>query len=177
MMTPLASMLRDETGTALLEALISLPVFAAVLAGTMALHATYSAKLEAKARGRRIAWLQADSGECPVRTCSSADCLSIEEGIRAGGLDALLSVRDDRFSLASLLSGVGRHLLGKATVGIGFAEASTPSSVRSGTTRHQGATTLLCNTTSRDTDTGASVLEYACATGLRMTDYAREVCK
>jgi hypothetical protein len=169
-------MLRDEKGTALLEAIISLPIFAAVLAGTVALHAMYSAKLEAKARARRIAWLQADSGECPVRSCSSGECVSIEEGIRAGGLDGLLSVEDGRFSLGSLLSGVGRYLLGKATVGVGFAEASMPSSMGSGLTLQHGATTLLCNTTSRDTDTGSTVLEYACAAGLRTTEYAREVC-
>lgn len=177
MIAPLARMLRNEKGTALLEALISLPVFAAVLAGTMALHGVYSAKLEAKARARRVAWLQADSGECPPRTCTSAECAPIEEEIRTSGLDALLSVRDGRFSLVSLLGDIGRYLLGRATVGVGLAEASIPMSVGSGSTLQQGLTVLLCNTTSRDTDTGSTVLEYACATGLRATDYAREICK
>jgi hypothetical protein len=177
MMAPPTRILRDEKGTALLEALISLPIFAVVLAGTMALHGVYSAKLEAKARARRMAWLQADSGECPAHTCTSAECAPIEEGIRTGGLDALLSVRDGRFSLGSLLGDVGRYLLGRATVGVGFAEAWIPSSVGTGSTVQQGMTVLLCNTTSRDTETGSSVLEHACATGLRATDYAREVCK
>ena len=177
MIAPLARMLRDEKGTALLEALISLPVFVAVLAGTIALHGVYSAKLEAKARARRMAWLQADSGECPPRTCTSAECAPIEEEIRTGGLDALLSVRNDPFSFGSLLGDIGRHLLGRATVGVGLAEASIPSSVGARRTLQKGLTVLLCNTTSRDTDTGSTVLEHACATGLRATDYARELCK
>ena len=55
MIRPFSQLLRDEEGTALVEALVSLPVFIAVLAGVVALNGVYSAKLEAKARARRLA--------------------------------------------------------------------------------------------------------------------------
>jgi len=170
-------LLRDDQGTAMVETLISLPVFVAALVGVVALNGMYGAKLEAKSRARRLAWLQADSGECPFRSCRSGDCGRIEGEIRADGLDELLSVRDSRFSLGSFLGDVGRYLLGKATNGIGLAEALIPAMVGSGLTSQHGVTTLLCNTTPRHADTGGSVLEHACRTGLATTEYAREVCR
>jgi hypothetical protein len=88
---PFSRLLRSEEGTALVEALIGLPVFVAALAGVVALNGMYGAKLEAKSRARRMAWLQADSGECPVQSCSNGDCGRIEGEIRAGGLDELLA--------------------------------------------------------------------------------------
>jgi len=173
----MSRLLRDERGAALVEALVSLPVFIAALAGVVALNGMYGAKLEAKSRARRLAWLQADSGECPAQSCRIGECGRIEGEIRAGGLDDLLTVRDGQFSLSSFFGDVGRYLLGKATNGVGLAVAATPMMVRSGRTSQHGVTTLLCNTTTRHTDTGGSVLEHACRTGLRTTEYASEVCR
>jgi hypothetical protein len=177
MIRSLSRSLRDERGAALLEALLSLPVFIAALAGVVALSGMYGAKLEAKSRARRLAWLQADSGECPTQSCRIGECGRIENEIRAGGLDDVLTVRDGQFSLGSFFSDVGHYLLGKATNGVGVAVAATPTMVGSGRTSQHGVTTLLCNTTARHTDTGGSVLEHACRTGLRTTEYAREVCR
>jgi Flp pilus assembly pilin Flp len=177
MIRPLPRLLRDERGAALLEALISLPVFIAALAGIVALNGMYGAKLEAKSRARRLAWLQADSGECPAQSCRIGECGRIEGAIRAGGIDDVLAVRDGQFSLGSFLGDVGRYFLGKATNGVGLAQAATSMMVGSGRTSQHGVTTLLCNTTARHTDAGGSVLEYACRTGLRTTEYASEVCR
>jgi len=159
------------------EALITLPVFVAALAGLVALNGIYGAKLEAKARARRMAWLQADSGECPVRTCQTGECGRIEGDIRAGGLDDLLSVGDSHFSLASFLGHVGQYLLGKATNGVGLSQALIPTIVGSGRTSQSGVATLLCNTTARSADDGGNVLEQACRTGLETMEYAREICR
>jgi|GEM_PF-1625716 len=177
MISSFLRLLRDDKGTALAEALISLPVFAAALAGIVALNAMYGAKLEAKSRARRIAWLQADSGQCPAQSCRSGECGRIEGDIQAGGLDELLAVRDSQFSLGSFLGNVGRYLLGKATNGVGVAEASMPTLMGSTLGSQHGVNTLLCNTTSRRTDTGISVLEHACRTGLGTTEYASAVCQ
>jgi hypothetical protein len=106
-----------------------------------------------------------------VQSCSNGDCGRIEGEIRAGGLDELLAVQDGRFSLGSFLDNVGSYLLGKATNGIGLAEALMPAMVGSGLTSQHGVTTLLCNTTSRHTD------EHACRTGLSTTEYASAVCR
>lgn len=167
----------DQRGGALAEALVSLPVFIAALIGVVALNGMYSAKLEAKSRARRLAWLQADSGECPAESCRSGECGHAETEIRAGGLDEVLTVHDSHFSLESFVGRVGRYLVGKVTRGVGLAAAATPPMVGSGLTSQRGVTTLLCNTVARRTDTGGSVLEHACRTGLRTTEYASEVCR
>lgn len=164
-------------GAAILEALICLPVLLVALAGIVALNGAYSAKLEAKAGARRMAWLQADSGECPATSCANGDCGGIEHQIRSEGLDRLLDVSDSRFSLRSFLGNLGRFLLGKATKGVGSAEAaSSPIFGRARTAQH-GITTLVCNTTSRYTYGLGNVLEQACATGLGTTEYASAVCR
>lgn len=168
---------RDEKGTAMVEALISLPVFVAALTAVVALNGMYGAKLEAKSRARRMAWLQADSRECPAQSCRSGECGRIEGEIRAGGLDDLLTVQDGRFSLDSFLGNVGRFFLGKASNGVGLAEARMPTTVGSEMGSQHGVTTLLCNTTSRHAEGGGNVLEHACRTGLETTEYAREVCR
>lgn len=168
---------KDEKGTAMLEALVALPVFAAALAVLVALNGMYSAKLEAKARARRLAWLQADSGECPAQSCRSGECGRLESEIRTGGLDDLLSVREGGFSLDSFLGKVGRFLFGRATNGVGVAEARMPALVPAGAGSQHGVTTLLCNTTRRHAGPSGNVLEHACRTGLQSTEYAREVCK
>ena len=170
-------LLSDEKGTAMVEALISLPVFVAALAAVVALNGMYGAKLEAKSQARRLAWLQADSGECPAQSCRTGDCGRIESEIRAGGLDDLLAVQDGRFSLDSFVGNLGRFFLGRATNGVGLAEARMPTTVRSDIGSQHGVTTLLCNTTSRDAEGGGNVLEHACRTGLGTTEYAREVCR
>jgi hypothetical protein len=112
----------------------------------------------------------------PLKVVGAASGRS-EAEIRAGGLDELLTVHGSRFSLESFVGNVGRYLLGKATNGVGLAVAVTPPMVGSGLTSQHGVTTLLCNTTARPTDTGGSVLEHACRTGLRTTEYAGEVCR
>jgi hypothetical protein len=173
----LSRLFADEQGSALAEALVSLPVFIAALVGVVALNGMYSAKLEAKSRARRLAWLQADSGECPAQSCRSGACGRVESDVRAGGLDELLTVHDGHFSLESFLGNVGRYLLGRATNGVGLATAVLPPMVGSGLTSQHGVTTLLCNTTARRADTGGSVLEHACRTGLRTTEYASAVCR
>lgn len=161
----------------MLEALVCMPVFAAALAAMVALNGMYSAKLEAKARARRLAWLQADSGECPFQSCRSGECGRAEGTIRTGGLDDLLTVRDSRFSLDSFLGNVGRFLLGKATNGVGVAEARMPGLVAAHAGSQHGVTTLLCNTTTRQADDVGNVLDHACRAGLQTTEYASEVCR
>jgi hypothetical protein len=177
MLRSLSLLIRDDEGTAMAEALIALPVLIAALAGVVALDGMYGAKLEAKSRARRLAWLQADSGECPVQSCRSTECGRIEGEIRTGGIDDLLTVRDSRFSLASFLGDVGHYFLGKATNGVAQSEAPIPRMVGEGRTSQSGVTTLLCNTTARSTDEGSSVLEHACRAGLRTMEYASEVCR
>ncbi len=177
MVASIPRVLTDESGTALLEALISLPVFAASLAAVVALNGMYGAKLEAKSRARRIAWLQADSGECPAQSCRSGECARIEGEIRAGGIDDLLTVHDGRLSLDSFLGNLGRFFVGKATHGVGLAEALMPTILSSEMGSQHGVTTLLCNTTARTAEGEGNVLEHACRTGLQNTEYAREVCR
>jgi len=170
-------LLLDDKGAALVEAVISLPVLAVVLAGVVALNGMYTAKLEAKSRARRLAWLQADSGECPAQSCRSGECGRFEGEIRAGGLDDVLAVESSQFSLRRLAGNLGAYLLGSVTNGVGLAEALIPVMVGSGASSQHGVITLLCNTTPRRTDAGGSVLEHACRTDLRTTEYASEVCK
>jgi hypothetical protein len=169
-------LLSDETGTAFAETLVALPVLGLILAGVLALNAAYGAKLEAKSRARRVAWLQADSGECPTRACNGGGCQAIESEMRARGLDALSSPRGGELSLSSFVGSVREFFLGRTTTGVGTARAPTPRLVGSGQTLQRGATTLLCNTTSRRTSSGESILDHACSTGLRLTEYAGEVC-
>jgi Flp pilus assembly pilin Flp len=169
-------LLEDQTGAAMTEALICTPVFAAILAGVVAFHGIYAAKLEAKSRARRLAWLQADSGRCPAQSCLNDDCGRAEAEVRAGGLDGLSRVRDTRFSLASFVGDVGRYFLGRVTHGIGVAATRMPSMVDPAAGFQRGATALLCNTTMRHAEAGGSVLEHACRAGLRTTEYAGEVC-
>jgi hypothetical protein len=158
------------------EALICAPIFAAILAGVVAFHGMYAAKLEAKSRARRLAWLQADSGRCPAQSCLSGECGRAEAEVRARGLDGLSRVRDTRFSLASFVGDVGRYFLGQATQGIGVATTRMPALIDAAVGSKRGATTLLCNTTMRHAEAGGSVLEHACRAGLRTTEYAGEVC-
>jgi hypothetical protein len=173
----LLQILRDVKGTALAEALVCLPVLVAILAGVVALNGMYIAKLEAKGWARRMAWLQADSGDCPARSCQSDECGRVEDQILADGLDEPLDVKDSRLSLSSLLGDLGHFFIGKVTNGIGVAGAPMPSTVRPELGHQRGVTTLLCNTRSRDTDTGESVLEHVCRTDLSTTEYASEICK
>jgi len=162
-------------GVAYVEALVVLPVFFAALAAVVALNNMYEAKLEAKARARRLAWLQADSGECPTRSCTSG-CEVAEEQIRTGGLDGVLSVHADGRALAPFLEGWSGHLLGRATQGIGIAEAALPG-MMGGSTVQTAHYTLLCNPGARTAGDGRGVLDYACASELDELEYAREVCR
>ncbi|KPK16449.1 MAG: hypothetical protein AMJ62_05545 [Myxococcales bacterium SG8_38] len=173
----LTSLLRDAKGAAFVEALVSLPVFAALLGATVAFNSMYGAKLEAKARARRLAWLQADSGECPARTCRSSACDAAEAEVHAGGLDDLEHINRNGMSLRSFVSRVRDYLIGTYTDGVGVAEAPMPSMSSSPTTVQRGVTTLLCNTTARHTESGETILQHACAAGLGTTEYAGEICR
>ena len=175
MKTP--QIIRDKKGTAFAETLVTLPLFAAALVGVVALNSMYSAKLEAKARARRMAWLQADSGECPAQSCRSGECGRVENAIRTGGLDDALSAGGGRFSVDSFLGDVGGYLLGRATNGIGLAEAPMPNGLGGGKTQQHGVSTLLCNTKPRMSSDGNNILEHACSTELRSTEYAGEICR
>ncbi len=175
MKTP--QIIRDQKGTAFAEALVTLPLFAAALVGVVALNSMYIAKLEAKARARRMAWLQADSGECPAQSCQSGECSRAESAIRTGGLDDALSAEGGGLSAGSFLGDVEGYLLGRATNGVGLAEAPMPNGLGGGQTRQRGVSTLLCNTTQRMSPDGSNILEHACSTGLRSVEYASEVCR
>lgn len=173
----ITTLLREQRGAAFAEALVSLPFFVALLGATVAVNGMYGAKLEAKARARRLAWLQADSGDCPARTCSSPSCEAAEAGVLAGGLDDLDHVGDHAMSLGSFVGRVRDYLIGSYTDGVGLAEAPMPSTWRSAKTAQRGVTTLLCNTKTRRTEGGDTILEHACAAGLANTEYASEVCR
>ncbi|MFZ1864130.1 MAG: hypothetical protein WAU39_07920 [Polyangiales bacterium] len=172
----LIELLRDEIGTALTEALISLPVFVALLGGTVALNSMYGAKLEAMARARRLAWLQADSGECRARSCTSTACQAAEAEIRSGDLADLDTVSRSGMSLGSFAIHVRDHLLGTYTDGVASAEARMPSTSSSPITVQRATTRVLCNATTRRTQQAQTILDQACSTSLGTTEYAREVC-
>ena len=167
----------DERGTAFAEGLVVLPFFAMALIGIVTLHNVYGAKIEAKARARRLAWLQADSGDCSVQSCQSTECGGAEAAIRTGGLDDALSASSSGLSLRTFLRDVGSYLLGKATVAVGVARAPRPSGLGGGHLEQRGLHVLLCNARSRTTPDGRSVLDSACSAGLGSVDYAREVCR
>ena len=173
----LTELLRDETGTAFTEALVSLPVFVALLGGTVALNSMYGAKLEAMARARRLAWLQADSGECPPSSCASSACRAAEAGIRSDGLAGLEVISGGGISLGSLVIHVRDHLLGTYTDGVASAKARMPSTSSSAITVQRARTRVLCNATTRLTEQGQTILDRACSTSLGNTEYAREVCR
>lgn len=160
----------------MLEALLTIPVLALVLAGALSLNAMYSAKLEAKARARRNAWVQADSGDCRGQSCASSECRGAETDLEAGGLGALSATGTGRFSLRSFVGDMGRFLMGSTTDGHGTATASTPRVLRIGRSEQRGKTTLVCNTRPSSSLGGKPVFEQACAAGLESTEYAREAC-
>ena len=167
----------DEAGTAFVETLVVVPVFAVILAGILALNAMYGAKLEAKARARQLAWLQADSGDCATQSCVGELCDSLEAQIRTGGLDAVLSAQSGRFSLGSLVGNVGQFLLGRVTHGVGLASAPLPGLLSSAQTTQRGRATLVCNTTSRREEPSSNAFDQACAAGLNEPEYASEACR
>ncbi len=165
---------RHETGTALVEAIIVAPAFALILVSALAVHSMYSAKLAAKERARRLAWLQADSGECSESSCSTPDCQRV-----AGEIDSALSVESVAaagLSLDTFLRNLRDFFIGGVTRGIARVDAKTPSMIPGGFTGQVGATELACNSRARTAENGDSVLAHACRTGLGSTDYAREVC-
>lgn len=177
MRSPIAKLWRDETGVAFAEALVTVPVLVALLGGTVALSSMYRAKLEAMARARRLAWLQADSGECPVRSCVSSACEAAETQIDSEGVSGLEAVGEGGMSLRSFVARARDYLVGTHTSGIASAEARLATTSRSATTVQRAEARILCNTTPKNTDEGRSILEEACATALGTTEYAREVCQ
>ena len=163
-------------GAAFVEAIVVAPFLGALLASVIALNAMYGAKLEAKSRARRLAWLQADSGECPTVSCTSAACSEATAEL-GRSLDGVATTRHDRMSLGAIAGKLAQALLGKVTRAVAAADADLPPAIGEGRTTQQGVATLLCNTTVRATESGRSALEHACAAGLRETEYAGEVCR
>jgi hypothetical protein len=166
-----------QVGAVFLEALAAVPFLAAVLAGVIALGGMYSAKMEAKARARRLVWLQADSGVCPAEACATATCAAAQRELRDGGIDALGSVRGGGRSLGGFVGNLGRFLVGSVTRTQAGATATVPRRFRGGQTTQTGRMTLLCNTTAEEMGSEGTALEQACKGGLERTEYAREVCK
>lgn len=167
---------RAHAGTALVESVIIVPVLGLILAGVLAVHGLYAAKIEAKARARRLAWLQADSGECPASSCSKPDCEATVREIRDRGVNALQTPGSGRFRLGSFLGELGGFFIGRATFGAATATARLPRLLRRGQTKLPARMTLICNTRARSNESGVSILEHACNTDLRTTEYAREIC-
>lgn len=166
----------SSAGTALVEAIVVAPTFALVLGAALALHSMYSAKLTAKERARRLAWLQADSGECPASSCSTAECDSALREVE--GAFGAAEVSANGLSLNRFLDRARDFFVGKTTRGVASAESKVPAAiVRNGVTKQSGATEIVCNTRARQTSAGESVLDHACRTDLRTTEYAREVCR
>lgn len=164
-----------KIGSALVEAIIIAPGLAILLGSTVALHGMYVAKVSAKEHARRLAWLQADSGECPVSSCSSPKCGDSVENIER----ELLSPRASSggLSLDSFLGDLSEFFIGRATRGVATAKSKLPGMMPSRETTQRGAVELMCNAKPRTTPDGDSVLQQACRTGLRNAEYAREVCR
>ncbi len=135
-----------QQGTAYVEALFTLPVFAAVFAGILAFNSMYAAKMEAKAESRRLVWLQAMSEDCGGGTlgCAGAHCGdagSIESDI--GGIDGGDS---GWWGTGSLLDNVLSFVSGEATQTEAQAEGWIPASLGIGsTTTKRGRNVLMCN--------------------------------
>lgn len=177
MTAPRNSLIRNQHGAAMAEALVCFPIYAALLVSILAVHGMYAAKLEAKSRARRLAWLQADAGHCPPSSCRSSECALAVREVRDGGMGRALEVTEQRFSLGSLIGDVRSFFLGSVTRGLGFARSPMPAGVAQRLGSQSGVTTLPCNTTARESQQGVSALEHACRAGLDSTEYAREVCR
>jgi hypothetical protein len=168
---------RGQSATVLVEALIVIPVLAIILAGVLALHAVYSAKLEAKARARRLAWLQADSGECPSSSCGTSECETAVSAVRSDVTAHVIETNSGGRSLSSFLGDLRDFFIGSLTRGVASVRAGVPTPLLHEKTVQHGRTTLLCNTTTRHVEGGNRVLDHVCTTDLRTTEYARELCR
>ena len=167
---------RSQEGTAFAEALVALPIFVAALIAVIGFNNLYSAKLEAMSRARRMAWLQAESGECPTTSCDTPECRAQEQRIE-GEFDAAANTNGDGKSLGDWMGGVSDFLLGKSTEGVGLFESPMPNAL-GGKTEQRGLAKLRCNTKPRSFDgEEGSILEAACTAELRNTEYAQEACK
>lgn len=163
-------------GTAFVEALAVIPALGAILAGVVALHAMYDAKLDAKARATRLAWLQADSGQCPTTPCSTRACDAAVDELQREGLDRITSAEHGSHSLESFVGRVGRFFMGGVTRVKASVRIELPRPLSGGKSMQTSLAALPCNTTTRKTESGSSVLEHVCATELGRTEYAREIC-
>jgi hypothetical protein len=170
-------LLIDQRGAAFLEGVVVAPVLGILLAGVVALSAMYEAKLEAKSRARRMAWLQADSGDCPPQTCAGGSCEAISQELQSSALDPAMNLQRRGLSLRTLLGRTRDFFYGTATRGMGTATRHLPRVFGKERAQQHGATTMLCNTTGRRAESGESILDYACSAGLDTTEYAREVCR
>lgn len=162
-------------GAIFVEAILVIPILGMLLATVLAVSAIYSTKLEAKARSRRLAWLQAESGRCPERACLGAACGVAVADVRANGVDALSSVRASRFSLDTFVGDVRQFFVGTSTTSVATATKALPMMLGRAT-RQSGAHPLACNTTPRSTNPGTSAVDLVCQTDLRRSEYAGDIC-
>ena len=153
------------------------PVLAVILAGVVSLSSMYAAKLEAKARARRLAWLQADGGHCVPAACSTPSCVRSTSELRETAARLTSSPGTHGFSLRSLLGRIESYFLGSVTRAVASAGAPLPPFISGGRTIQRGAAALPCNATVRRTESGRSALDHACATRLADMEYAREICR
>lgn len=162
-------------GTAFVEAIVILPVLGTLLASVLAVSAIYSAKLDAKAFARRLAWLQADSGRCVEAGCAGGECDAVAGEVLASGVDALSSVRTAGFSLRSFVGDVGEFFVSTSTRSIGTATRELPTAF--GRRTHQtGVKALVCNTAPGSSGPSSSILDFVCKTDLKYSEYAGEIC-
>ncbi|MEM8606784.1 MAG: hypothetical protein AAGF92_06745 [Myxococcota bacterium] len=160
---------REQRGTAFAESLIVLPAVAAVFIGVLALNALYSAKLEAKSRARRAAWLQADLAACEKSLCGGG-CQQLSAiGSELVSVGASFDIQDQLESLQD-------NVFKSETIGVGHAEAPAPVIIGNGVSRQGAASPLVCNTRSRTSSVPPDIVAHACESGIRSIEYAGEVC-
>ncbi|MEM7436576.1 MAG: hypothetical protein AAF436_15570 [Myxococcota bacterium] len=162
-------------GTALAEALIVVPVLAALLAGVVGLNNLYSAKLDARARARRHAWLQAESGDCPRLACDAA-CARARQEVERGALAGAAAASSGRFSSDRFLGDVQGFFRGRVAEGVGTASARLPALVGGGA-RQTESHVLPCNARGRVQPDGKDIFQYACEADLRNVPYAEGACE
>ncbi len=90
---PANQLLRDRRGAAMIEGVIVMPLFIAVLAAIVHLHSSYAAKLDANVQARSCAWAYSIAG-CTGKT-------SLPKGCNVEGLG------DGKNGLRSIGSAVG----------------------------------------------------------------------
>ncbi|MEM7138199.1 MAG: hypothetical protein AAF500_16585 [Myxococcota bacterium] len=157
------------------EALILVPVFAALLAGVVGLNNLYVAKLEARERARRHAWLQAESGRCSRLACD-AICMRAREEVDREALAEAAAASNEGFPTGVALTEVQGFFAGRVAEGIGVASAPLPAMV-GGAKRQTEIHAVPCNTTGRVHPDGGDIFQLACEADLRNIEYVEGACE